>query len=189
MREATKSELADSIGHRCLSDERNDTESTFTVFDGGPLLHRIQWKRGSTFDDICKQYVSFIEQSVGPVVVFHGYDIRPSTKDCTHQGRARGVVGPKVSGFSGNRVLMTTKERFLSNKTNENSFIVLKQHLESQGIETKQASGEADCLISRAGVDLSAVGFTFVIGEDTDLVDFLCVIAPITLAHPRSVFT
>ncbi|CAM1322763.1 Uncharacterised protein r2_g3129 [Pycnogonum litorale] len=170
IREATKSQLADAIGQICPRFERADTEPTFTVFDGGSLLHRIQWKKETLFDTICKRYVELVKQSVGPVVVFDGYGNGPSTKDSTHQRRARGIVGSKISGFSGNKLLTTTKERFSSNETNKNNFIILlKQQFESEGVRTTQASGDADCLISQTGVDLSTLGPIFVIGEDTDL--------------------
>ncbi|CAM1292184.1 Uncharacterised protein r2_g127 [Pycnogonum litorale] len=187
MREATKSQLADAIGQICPRFERADTEPTFTVFDGGSLLHRIQWKKETLFDTICKRYVELVKQSVGPVVVFDGYGNGPSTKDSTHQRRARGIVGSKISGFSGNKLLTTTKERFLSNETNKNNFIILlKQHLESEGVRTTQASGDADCLISQTGVDLSTLGPTFVIGEDTDLLIILCH-RQIACSHRRGV--
>jgi hypothetical protein len=32
------------------------------VLDGGALLLRIPWERGSTYDEICQQYVSYIEK-------------------------------------------------------------------------------------------------------------------------------
>jgi len=99
----------------------------------------------------------------------------PSTKDCAHQRRARGIVGLKISGFSGKKVLTTIKENFLSNETNKSNFTkLLMQHLELQKVRTKQAAGDADCLISQTAIDLSVLGPTFVIGEDTDLLVILC---------------
>ena len=73
---------------------------------------------------------------MGPVVVFDGYWNGPSTKDSTHQRRARRIVDSELNGFSGNKLLATTKERFLSNETNKKKIIIIvKQHLESEGVE------------------------------------------------------
>ena len=124
---------------------------------------------------MCERYVDFVKQNVGPVVVFDGCGNGLSTKDSADQRRTRGIAGSKIRGFSGNKLLMTTKENFLSNKTNKSNFILLlKHHLESRGVRTKQATGDADCLISETGIDLSSLGPTFVIGEDTDLLVILC---------------
>ena len=71
----------------------------------------IQWEKVSLFDSICKRYVELSKQRVGPVVVGGGDGNGPSTKDSTHQRRARGIVGWQL--------LTTTKEIFLSNETNK----------------------------------------------------------------------
>ena len=51
----------------------------------------IQWEKVSLFDSICKRYVELSKQRV--VVVGGGDGNGPSTKDSTHQRRARGIVG------------------------------------------------------------------------------------------------
>ena len=71
----------------------------------------IQWEKVSLFDSICKRYVELSKQRVGPVVVGGGDGNGSSTKDSTHQRRARGIVGWQL--------LTTTKEIFLSNETNK----------------------------------------------------------------------
>ncbi len=50
--------------------------------DGGALLHRIPWQRGSTYDTICQKYTDYVmHHYVNPVVVFDGYSNGPSIKD------------------------------------------------------------------------------------------------------------
>ena len=97
---------------------------------------------------------------MSPVVVYDGYRNGPSSKDRAHQRKTRSIVASKISGL-----LMATKEIFLNNKINKSNFVLLpKQHLESRRVRTKQATGDADCLISETGVHLSSLGTTSVIG-------------------------
>ena len=35
------------------------------VLDGGALLHRIPWPRGSTYDSVCQMYVRYVTQKYG----------------------------------------------------------------------------------------------------------------------------
>ena len=58
------------------------------VLDGGALLHRIPWARGSTYDSVCQMYVRYVTQKYGAaVIVFDGYKDEPTTKDATQQRR------------------------------------------------------------------------------------------------------
>ncbi len=125
IREATKSQLADAIGQRYQthgSETLVAVAQQFSVFDGGSLLHRIQWKKDTSFDSIRTKYVDLVKQSSGPVGVFDGYLQGPSTKDSTHQRRTKWLVGAKVSGFTGNKLLKTKKENFLCNEINKCNF-------------------------------------------------------------------
>ncbi|KAK6167175.1 hypothetical protein SNE40_021270 [Patella caerulea] len=176
MREAIKSQLADTIGQMCPSFKQTKKQHLPSLMVGPSSIESNGKRKCRSILYVSYiVYVDLVKQNVGPVVVFDGYGNGPSTKDGAHQRRTRGVVGYKISGFMGTKVLTTTKERFLSNETNKNNFIILlKTHLESQGIRTRRASGDADCLISQTGVDLSATCPTVVIGEDTDLLVILC---------------
>ena len=54
------------------------------VLDGGALLQRIPWSRGSLYKDIFKSYSEYVTRKYGEaVIVFDGYE-GPSTKDMTH---------------------------------------------------------------------------------------------------------
>ena len=68
------------------------------VLDGGALLHRFLWPRGSaTYQDICGLYCSYVTKKYGnAIVVFDGYDDM-STKNMTHQRRAAGKAGATVT--------------------------------------------------------------------------------------------
>ena len=60
------------------------------VLDGGSLLHRIPWTRGSTFTAIIKSYADYVSRHNGePIVVFDGYE-QSSTKDMMHRHRSKG---------------------------------------------------------------------------------------------------
>ena len=66
-------------------------ESQF-VLDGGSLLHRIPWQRGTTYNDICRQYTNYVTRKYGcAIIVFDGYEESMSTKNST-QARRSGRV-------------------------------------------------------------------------------------------------
>ena len=60
------------------------------VLDGGSLLHRIIWNRGSTFESILNAYTNYVNCKYGkPVVVFDGYQ-GSTIKDMTHKRLSKG---------------------------------------------------------------------------------------------------
>ncbi len=92
----------------------------------------------------------------------------------THARRAKGTIGPRVS-VAANLQLMSKKEHFLANCDNKQQFIdLLKVKLNEHRIKTASADGDADTMIAKTGVQLSTLGRTHVIGEDTDLLVLLC---------------
>ena len=134
MREATKSQLADAIAQIGPSLGYTNTEPTFTVFDSGSILHQIQWKKELSFDSLCKRYVDIVKQNVGPKLsslMDMQTVLQPKTVLIKEELEV--FLVKKISDFSENKLLMTTKENFLSNKTNKTNFILLlKQHLEAR---------------------------------------------------------
>ena len=67
------------------------------VLDGGALLQRIPWSRGSTYQDIFNQYTEYVARKyANAIVVFDGYE-STNTKDVTHKSRAKGIVGTTVA--------------------------------------------------------------------------------------------
>lgn len=87
------------------------------VLDGGALLHRIPWPRGSTYDIVCQMYAKYVLQKYGhgTAIVFDGYKDEPSTKDTT-QFRQTGACPSVTVHFSGDMIIQSKKEDFLTNK-------------------------------------------------------------------------
>ncbi|GBM89243.1 hypothetical protein AVEN_120196-1 [Araneus ventricosus] len=52
-----------------------NAESGVYIIDGGHLLHRVIWKRGSTFSSICDNYVTYVRTKYKStaLVIFDGY--------------------------------------------------------------------------------------------------------------------
>ncbi|KAJ8389494.1 hypothetical protein AAFF_G00120320 [Aldrovandia affinis] len=109
------------------------------VLDGGALVQRIPWTRGSTYKDICKLYSEYVTRKYGEaVVVFDGYQ-GTSTKDMTHRRRAGGRVGATVTMDEYMPVTMN-KDEFLANNTNKQQFInMLSGHLQKKNCQTYHA--------------------------------------------------
>lgn len=60
------------------------------VLDGGALIHKVKWKKRGTYQDIVKQYVSYVRCKYGTCcIVFDGYKQGPSIKDHEHQRRVK----------------------------------------------------------------------------------------------------
>ena len=99
MRKPDKTQLAKAIddyaGSRsdeAVTNEVPQTESY--VLDGGSLMHRVPWTKGSTYGAIADSYVDFTLRNYGmAMVVFDGYHDQPSVKDSTHQRRQQKQEG------------------------------------------------------------------------------------------------
>ena len=124
MHEPQKSTLADSIW-KMSQCQRTALPIDFQyVLDGGLLLHRIPWNKSSTFSEILKAYSNYVLRKYGEaIVVFDGYEVA-STKDSTHMRRSKAKLGPVVS-FAPDMKLSSTKDLFLSNKTNKQNFVTM----------------------------------------------------------------
>ncbi|VDI55510.1 Hypothetical predicted protein [Mytilus galloprovincialis] len=175
MRAASKSTLADAIWNLgdCTT-EYTDTVYSYVV-DGGSLMHKIPWKSGLTFGEICKRYVDSVKcnGTNSVVVVFDGYVSGPDTKDAMHLKRTKGISGTKVT-FTETTPFRSKKETFLANNENKQNFIeMLSKKMHSNGIETKHASADADVLIAKTAVESSISHPTILLGEDTDLLVLL----------------
>ena len=62
LREANKAQLADTLASFVKVDESAQSvkEPMYHVLDGGSLIHRLPWKKGDTYEDICDMYVKFV---------------------------------------------------------------------------------------------------------------------------------
>ena len=153
LREADKPALADAIWNLC---ERNVSADNLIipcndiryVLDGGALLQRIPWSRGSTYQDIFNQYTEYVARKYGnAIVVFDGYE-STNTKDVTHKRRAKGIVGTTVA-FTIDMPLTMKKEQFLANRQNKQQLI----YMLSKELQKKKCEESWD---SRACMDSKA---------------------------------
>ncbi|KAG1678682.1 hypothetical protein GQR58_013306 [Nymphon striatum] len=154
-----------------VTNEVPQTESY--VLDGGSLMHRVQWTKGSTYGAIADCYVDFTLRNYGmATVVFDGYHDQPSVKDSTHQRRQQ-KNHPKVS-FTPTTVFTGKKEEFLSQGSNKQGLInMISDRLREKGCKVMKAEGDADYDIVQAAIALSEYKTTTLIGEDTDLLILL----------------
>ena len=141
------------------------------LLDGGPLVHRIPWQRGTTYNDICRLYTNYVTRRYGhAIVVFDGYQEEPSTKDGAHERRTGGRADP-----TRDMVMKSKKEDLLSNMDNNQRFIrMLGQSLEHVGCETRHAKCDAYVLIIETTVQSAMSCETTLVDDDTDLLVFLC---------------
>ena len=88
MHEPQKSTLADSIWKMSQCQRTALPIDIQYVLDGGALLHRIPWNKGSTFSEILKAYSDYVPNKYGEaIVVFDGYE------DSTHIRCSKGKLG------------------------------------------------------------------------------------------------
>ena len=184
MKTANKPVLADAMWELVSPNAPGPSEDDCVyVIDGGSLIHRIPWQKGSTYDTIYQNYMNYVKRRYrNPVTVFDGYNDGPSTKDSTHLKRVRKQM--TEVHFIGSSVMNVKKEAFLSNKKNKQSFIIqLSNVLEQNGCQTIHARGDADVLIVQTAIQAASTSNTVVIGDDTDLLILLCYYTPIDSSH------
>ena len=143
------------------------------ALDGGSLIHRVPWKKGSTYGDIVNTYVEFTCKNYGQAtVVFDGYLDLSSVKDCAHD-RRRTKHHPNIS-VSLEAVFDGKKDDFLSNNHNKQKLIdLISNKLKENSCIVINSCGDADCDIMRAAIDASQTQSTTLIAEDTDLLILL----------------
>ena len=156
------------------AEQREPSANVQYVLDGGALLHRIPWPRGSTFDSVFEMYVAYVTQMYGATVfIFVGYSDVPITKDATQLRRTGACVGVTVH-FDGDMMIESKKEDFLNNKANKQRFIhYLSDKLERAGCRIDQATHDADVLIVQTSVASAQTKDTVLVGDDTDLLILL----------------
>ncbi|KAL8606521.1 hypothetical protein ACOMHN_037752 [Nucella lapillus] len=142
------------------------------VLDGGSLLHKLPWQRGSTYNQLAEMYAEFVARKYKKAtIVFDGYSTQQTTKAATHVRRH----GTSVQvNFTGDMILQDTREKFLANPSNKQRFInLLSETLMKLGFQIHHAKDDADCLIVKTTLDVAASSTTVLIGEDTDLLVLL----------------
>ena len=185
LHEAQKSTLADAIWSTVNQNEASIPDDIRYVIDGGALLHRIPWSRGSSYESIIETYSKFVTTNYGKaIVVFDGYE-EFTTKDMTHKRRLKGKKGVSIS-FSLDMSLSVTKEAFLSDPKNKQRFIdFLGTKLTNQGCQVFYDKADADLLIVQKTIESATSMGTVLIGEDTDLLVLLIHHTP---SHGKEIF-
>lgn len=167
-----KAALADELWKKVKTTETLPQNPQF-VLDGGSLLQRIPWRRGTTFEEIVQTYVFFVRTKYqNAVIVFDGYMSGPTTKDIIHLKRGKGMKAQTVH-FALNMALQSSKEQFLCNTENKQRFIhALGSALESC-CTVIHAKSDADFTIVQTATKCAQHQVTAVIGEDTDILVLL----------------
>ncbi|KAL8570759.1 hypothetical protein ACOMHN_006909 [Nucella lapillus] len=165
---ASKSTLAEYLWSSAKEDATLPNENINFVLDGGSLLHKLPWQRGSTYNQLAEMYAEFVARKYKKAtIVFDGYSTQQTTKAATHVRRH----GTSVQvNFTGDMILQDTREKFLANPSNKQRFInLLSETLMKLGFQIHHAKDDADCLIVKTPLDVAASSTTVLIGEDTDL--------------------
>lgn len=177
MRKSKKSILYDMFTP--VSEESINDGTRAYVIDGGYLLHKVVWQKGSTFGNICKKYVNYINTHyINATVVFDGYDNEFNVKNQERKRRAaKGKLGPEVVILNSQTEATVTQESFLSNEKNKSRFIsLLTPYLQAEGISVYQSCDDADTLIVTKPATISQTNrfdHVIIVGEDVDLLAIL----------------
>lgn len=157
------------------------------VVDGGWLLRQITWPHGKTFSEILQLYRSYILRYFrdDAVVIFDGYknDVI-GVKSYERLRRREKFVAADID-IGLDKMVTSTKDKFLSNVVNKFKFVkLLSEYLMSENISTKVAEEDADALIINTAVEMqsrrqSADKPIVVVGNDVDLFVLLIGLTPI----------
>lgn len=177
MRKNTKSDLAQLLKEGVMS-VSNNLEDAHFVLDGGYLLHTVVWPTEGTYDDVCNDYIVYINNHYGQHVtcVFDGYGDPSSTKSYEQDRRVSDNMAPDIVFSRDTGLSRYRQKEFLNNRHNKREFIsLLKTKFQAAGIPCFQSEGDADYLTVSTSltiadnVDIPVV----LVGTDTDLLVML----------------
>lgn len=143
------------------------------VVDGGALLHRVRWMKGTTFGDIAKQYVTYVRKHYGDRthIIFDGYGL-PSTKSNEHSRRTMSKRCQDLDIVEANAA-PCTQELLLSNEANKSKFInLIAAYLKQDGYHVFVCVADADTKIVLTALELagnSEITNVAVVADDTDI--------------------
>ncbi|KAL8610599.1 hypothetical protein ACOMHN_006318 [Nucella lapillus] len=176
MRKNTKSVLANVLKSK-VTPVAAGLQNPYYIIDGGHLLHSVKWPAGSTYDQVCDEYVAHVLNSYGKVstVIFDGYNDIMSTKVAEQQRRAIKNVSPDIL-FELDMSVTTHQNLFLANRRNKARLITkLMPKLESSDVTCSQSPADADYLISNTALTSANLldRPVVLVGTDTDLLVML----------------
>ena len=172
MRKSVKAQLAKSLTDSVDSSELR--RQMMHVLDGGALLHRVKWGKKMSYQEVAKQYVSYVRGKYGEsCVVFDGYEQGPSIKDHEHLRRVKKVCADIQLNES--MEAYKNQEVFLANEKNKHQFILLiSQYLRDDGQIVHQSTGDADTMIVQCALHYAIEGSEVnVVADDTDVLVLL----------------
>ena len=112
-----KPALADDIWSLMPKYVVGPTGQSQYALDGGSLVHRIPWQRGTTYNDICRLYTNYVTRRYGhAIIAFDGYREELSTKYGAHERRTGGRTGSTVD-FTRDMVIKSKKETCYPTRT------------------------------------------------------------------------
>ena len=153
-------------------DLTSDQNNYSYVMDGGALLHRVCWVKGSNFKKIAKSYVQYVRKHYGKCyIVFDGYE-SASTKSVEQKRRDKSFQKCPDVDVKEDIIVPFTQEKVLSNTNNKVQLIkMLSQYLKDDGNKVINCSGDADSTICHTALVLTTTGEKEVvlIADDTDI--------------------
>lgn len=144
-----------------------------SVIDGGALLHRVRWAKGTKFMDVAKTYLNYLTRHYHcPTVVFDGYE-SATTKSQEHLRRNAVPMSAFVSIKENNEVPYT-QDRYLSLKENKAEFIkFLSCCFRNAQVKVINCSGDADSEIVKEAINQASDRIqgaaVVVVADDTDI--------------------
>ena len=134
----------------------------------------MKWAKKGTYQDMVKQYVSYVHVKYGNCfIVFDGYKQGPWIKDHEHERRGRTACADIQLAES--MEAHVHQETFLSNEGNKAQFIsLLSRYLESDGQRVHNSTGDADTMIVACALQMAMEGKEVtVVADDTDVLILL----------------
>ena len=116
LRQPQKPALADALQTKLIPEAKTQPKGNVQyAFDGGALLRRVSWPRGSTTYKVLRDlYCTYVQRKCGrAIVVFDGYN-EMSAKALTQQRRTSGKVASTVI-FTERMSITLKKDNFLAN--------------------------------------------------------------------------
>jgi hypothetical protein len=158
--------------HRmCLKDDINGVY----IIDGGALLHRVHWIKGTRFKEVILSYVTYVRNNYGNCfIVFDGYESATSIKSNEHARRMATNESSRNITIREDNEVPYSKERFLANTHNKTQLIsFISDNLTEDGQRVYVCKGDADTKIVSTALGLAKNSPAIVFADDTDVVVML----------------
>lgn len=188
MRKTQKSKLYELFKHASEDvqyDEKIILENSTVIIDGGFLLHRVIWRQGVLYSDICTSYISYVKKHYGTrvVVVFDGYSVTGTSTKVAERQRRSAIQQSIDVVVSEDIAVSISQDKFLGNDKNKASLIsLLSLKMIEESFEVKVAKDDADTKIIQTAVEIACSSPTMqavVVGEDIDLLVLMAALTPL----------